>query len=385
MTLNSNGLGIGASPGLTGGSRRALTVNAPTAQLSILELAVNSVTTGYLFSNATQTSLVSQGATFLSFETNSNERMRISSSGQVGIAITPTNAYSTSRALQIGQGGLIEGRTGDYTTFSLATNAYLSSAGNWTYSSNARANLYAQSNGAFTWASVAAGTGVATFTPAMTLDASGNLLVGVTSGTTHIIKKTLTPDAGNVVLDIYGNNTSATFYSVGSYAANAANAAAKFGRDATTLRSINAGGTVNASGADYAEYMVKCGDFVIAKGDVAGIDSNGKLTNVFADAVSFVVKSTDPSYVGNDKWGVDLEGAAIEAARQLVDRIAFAGQVPVNVTGAKAGDYIVPVVNGTGIKGISVSKPTFEQYQIAVGKVITIDTDGRARIIVKVA
>jgi len=219
----------------------------------------------------------------------------------------------------------------------------------------------------------------------MTLDASGNLLVGITSGTSHIIKKTLTHDVGNVVLDIYGNNTSATFYSVGSYAANAANAAAKFGRDNTTTRSINAGGTVNASGADYAEYMVKCGDFVIAKGDVAGIDSNGKLTNVFADAVSFVVKSTDPSYVGNDKWGVDLEGAAIEAARQLVDRIAFAGQVPVNVTGAKAGDYIVPVVNGTGIKGISVSKPTFEQYQIAVGKVITIDTDGRARIIVKVA
>jgi hypothetical protein len=156
-------------------------------------------------------------------------------------------------------------------------------------------------------------------------------------------------------------------------------------RDTGTLRSINAAGSINASGADYAEYMTKSGDFVIAKGDVAGIDANGKLTNVFANAVSFVVKSTDPSYVGNDKWGVDLEGDVLEAARQLVDRIAFAGQVPVNVTGATAGDYIVPVVNGIGIKGISVSKPTFEQYQIAVGKVINIDTDGRARIIVKVA
>jgi hypothetical protein len=131
--------------------------------------------------------------------------------------------------------------------------------------------------------------------------------------------------------------------------------------------------------------MVKCGDFALSKGGIAGIDANGKLTNVFADAVSFVVKSTDPSYVGNDKWGVDLEGDALEAARQLVDRIAFAGQVPVNVTGAKAGDYIVPVVDGTGIKGIAVTSPTFEQYQIAVGKVIAIDTDGRARIIVKVA
>jgi hypothetical protein len=160
---------------------------------------------------------------------------------------------------------------------------------------------------------------------------------------------------------------------------------ANIGKVVSTGRSINAGGTVNASGADYAEYMVKCSDFVLSKGDVSGIDANGKLTNVFADAVSFVVKSTDPSYVGNDKWGVDLEGADLEAARQLVDRIAFAGQVPVNVTGAKAGDYIVPVVDGTGIKGISVSKPTFDQYQLAVGKVIAIDADGRARIIVKVA
>ncbi len=91
MTLNATGLGVGAGPGLTGSSRRALTVNAPTGQLSILELAVNSVTTGYLFSNATQTSLVSQGATFLTFDTNSNERMRIDNAGNVGIGVTPTN------------------------------------------------------------------------------------------------------------------------------------------------------------------------------------------------------------------------------------------------------------------------------------------------------
>ena len=224
-------------------------------------------------------------------------------------------------------------------------------------------------------------------TQAMTLDTSGNLLVGPTSGTYHTFRKNVAQDVGNVVFEIQGTGgaTSSIYYSVSGYNANAANAASKFGRDATTLRSINAGGTVNASGADYAEYMVKCSDFVLAKGDVAGIDANGKLTNVFADAVSFVVKSTDPSYVGNDKWGVDLEGADLESARQLVDRIAFAGQVPVNVTGAKAGDYIVPVANGTGIKGQAVSNPTFEQYQLAVGKVISIDADSRARIIVKVA
>jgi hypothetical protein len=148
--------------------------------------------------------------------------------------------------------------------------------------------------------------------------------------------------------------------------------------------------------------MTKAGDFTVAKGDVVGINAQGKLTNVFADAVSFVVKSTDPSYVGGDTWGsVDVVGlrpneeatqaekdayeSTLEAARQTVDRIAFSGQVPVNVLGATAGQYIVPVNDNGAIKGQAVSNPTFEQYQAAVGKVIAIEADGRAKIIVKVA
>jgi len=178
-------------------------------------------------------------------------------------------------------------------------------------------------------------------------------------------------------------------------------------------RSLNAGGTLNANGTDYAEYMTKSGDFVIAKGDVCGINANGLLTNVWDDAVSFVVKSTDPAYVGGDAWGTEetlgvkfptlpKEDASeaewekyiaektvldpiIEAARQKVDRIAFAGQVPVNVIGAAPGQYIIPTKDSDGsIKGSAVSNPTFEQYQSAVGKVIAIENDGRARIIVKI-
>lgn len=174
---------------------------------------------------------------------------------------------------------------------------------------------------------------------------------------------------------------------------NAAAAIFKVDGDGVTSRSINAGGTVNASGADYAEYMEKAGDFTIAKGDVCGIDANGKLTNVFADAVSFVVKSTNPSYVGNDVWGVKSKQDAgdqytdveLESKRQAVDRIAFAGQVPVNVLGATPGQYIIPVNENGAIKGQVVSSPSFEQYQSAVGKVIAIETDGRARIVVKIA
>jgi hypothetical protein len=167
-------------------------------------------------------------------------------------------------------------------------------------------------------------------------------------------------------------------------------------KNTATSRSLNAAGTINAAGLDYAEYMEKVSDFTIAKGDICGIDANGKLTNVFADAISFVVKSTNPSYVGGDNWAseaiigerptdsTELQAweSRIEAARQKVDRIAFAGQVPVNVTGATSGQYIIPLNDNGAIKGEAISNPTFEQYQKSVGKVILV-TNGTPIIIVK--
>ena len=217
------------------------------------------------------------------------------------------------------------------------------------------------------------------------LTSGGDLLVGVTSGGSHTIKKAVA--VGNAVLEVVGNNLGAVIYNADGGTPNAGNAVLKVWSVGATGRSINAAGTINASGADYAEYMTKASDFVIAKGDVCGIDANGKLTNVYADAISFVVKSTNPSYVGNDGWGGNYENDAegLETARQKVDRIAFAGQVPVNVLGATPGQYIVPINDNGAIKGAAVSNPTFEQYQSAVGKVIAVQDDGRALIIVKVA
>lgn len=230
-------------------------------------------------------------------------------------------------------------------------------------------------------------------TQAILNEGNGLLLVGPNAkgGTVHCITRDVANDAGNIILEV-GKDNGASFptsftFAVSTAGFNAANNAYSIGRDTVTSRSINAGGTVNASGTDYAEYMVKNGDFTIAKGDICGVDSNGKLTNKFADSVSFVVKSTNPSYVGGDSWGVDLEANSneLEAARQQVDRIAFSGQVPVNVYDAIPGQYIVPIDDNDTIKGIAVSNPTFEQYQISVGKVIATEPDKRAKIIVKVS
>ena len=189
-------------------------------------------------------------------------------------------------------------------------------------------------------------------------------------------------------------------YSTGADGYNGAGTAIILGKNTSTGRSINAGGTINASGADYAEYMTKAIDDSISKGDIVGVDKNGLLTNIFKDSKSFVVKSTDPSYVGGDTWGsVDDIGklpndatdeqkaeheAKLEEARTKVDRIAFSGQVPCNVYNAQVGDYIIPIELNGKISGQAVSNPTFEQYQISVGKVWKIMQDGRAWIAVKI-
>jgi hypothetical protein len=285
----------------------------------------------------------------------------------------------------------------------------------------------------------------------MRIDGNGNVLAGVTSGTGHIFQKNSTADQGNPTLTVQNNSAGPILqvYSTtsGSSGANAGNSAVKLGKDGVTGYSLRSSGTNAASGNDYAEYMTKaeaCG--VIDKGQIVGVDADGKLTDKWANAVSFLIKSTDPSYVGGDTWGnkeaiglsrpqepvfvtperdqlnddatqEEIEASqaeydslvenarnefdtvtmpayqsalvdfntALEAARQKVDRIAYCGQVPVNITGATPGQYVIPIQDGEGINGTLVNDEdiTFTQYRKAVGIVQNILPDGRANVRVK--
>ena len=252
-----------------------------------------------------------------------------------------------------------------------------------------------------------------TSTQRMRIDSSGNLLVGTGSGSTHIIKKAVS--VGSVVLEVAGNNLGARFYNADGGTPNAANTAVAVYSVGATGRSVNAAGTVNANGADYAEYERNNG-LSISKGSIVGFKEDGTLTLTFSEAIRFAVKSTDPSFVGGDTWGTEAQvGAkpnnptriedesdadfesreaeyetdlatfeeALEAARQLVDRIAYSGKVPVNIQGATAGNYIIAVAADDGsIDGQAVADPDFTQYKLAVGRVNRILDDGRAEIAV---
>lgn len=271
-----------------------------------------------------------------------------------------------------------------------------------------------------------------------TIDSYGHLLVGQTSGTSHAISGN-NYATGLPIIQFGGDGVAnaVAFFAVNNSTWTASSAAATAIRvgGSTTGRSINAAGTINAAGADYAEYEYS-NDITLAKGQIVGFKADGTLTDKYNEAIRFAIKSTNPSIVGGDTWGIEdaigkrpeqpvrkldkteqvqIDGseefetviieagdtdaeweaieakykaeladfeARLEAERQKVDRIAYAGKVPVNVYGATAGQYIVAVEKDGEIDGLAVNKAdmTFARYQDTVGRVNKILDDGRAEV-----
>jgi hypothetical protein len=177
MTLNSTGLGIGASPS------RKLSVSGAAAGLDVTDttqstrLRIRSSSASNFFIEA----LNSAESAYVTLRLN--DTTQIDSSGNVGVGVTPSAWAAAFKVVQFGPGSAISCNT-NASRCDVSANYFYDGANKFITASGYATNL-TQENGNFyfyrsTATSGGAGSAI-TFTQAMTLDASGNLLVGTTT------------------------------------------------------------------------------------------------------------------------------------------------------------------------------------------------------------
>jgi hypothetical protein len=115
----------------------------------------------------------------------------VDASQNVGVGVTPSAwALSGAPALQIKNAAFVGYLNNAYMT----ANTYFDSVGGARYIASANASYYVQTSGQHQWFTAASGTAGAaiSLTQAMTLDASGNLMVGTTSSAGRLTVATST-------------------------------------------------------------------------------------------------------------------------------------------------------------------------------------------------
>jgi hypothetical protein len=163
-------------------------------------------------------------ANALTFLTASTERLRLDSSGNLGLGVTPSAWDSTYKAIQVGARSMFYGIGSEA---NMANNAYYNSG--YKYVATSAAGLYTIDANVHKWYNAASGTAgnAITFTQAMTLDASGRLLVGTTTQ-----RGRFTTEQDGAVNDCAGfNNTGSgtgsqsvvAFYRGGTFTGNISN------------------------------------------------------------------------------------------------------------------------------------------------------------------
>jgi hypothetical protein len=167
-TYSLDVVGFGRFASTTGSSQVVLSSDG-----GLLNFAIDS-STGGNFGEAYSKNIYCTGAQALRFWTNGVDRMRIDSAGNMGLGVTPS-AWSG--------GGFIEFQNNRLFAFAGPVGEMLANAfydGQWKFKTTAATARYRQDNGSHLWYYSGSGTAgnVVSWTQAMTLDASGNLLVG---------------------------------------------------------------------------------------------------------------------------------------------------------------------------------------------------------------
>ena len=326
--------------------------------------------------------------------------MTLDASGNLGLGVTPS-AWSQGSAFEVFQNGYGVWN-GDRSAYLMA-NTYFNSGFKYAISGNAASHYY-QFQGAHVWSTAPSGTAgnAISFTQAMTLDASGNLGLGVTGPTAklHIYEPTaaatrirvLANGGQQAALQLAGNGTTFgttsfdVFQDGGSdaYVANRANAALQFWTNNTERARITSGGQMVVGNTAAAGSEVFCASNNLA--NTAPLSSWNRATsgdNYFDGfytettatlrgsidynrAGGLVRYNTTSDYRAKDIIGpVQNPGAVIDALKVYEGRMKGATQTRPMLVAHEAQEVTPYAVSGVKDEVNEDGTPKFQQIDVS--------------------
>jgi hypothetical protein len=193
LTLGTTGTDL-SSTVATGTTTPVITLNVPTASATNRgALSAADWTTFNSKQNALTNPVTGTGTTnyvpkFTGASTIGNSNLQTDASGNLGLGITPSAWGSPVVAMQVGTASINSITSGANAGFSV--NRFFNGSAN-AYITDGFASNFTQTNGVFAWFTAPSGTAgnAISFTQAMTLNASGILLLGTQTATSGFLAK----------------------------------------------------------------------------------------------------------------------------------------------------------------------------------------------------
>jgi hypothetical protein len=248
--------------------------------------------TGYFTINASQASPY-RG---FNWSYGGTAQMTLDPSGNLGLGVAPS-AWSAGKGIEVGFAGNAV-YSYSQTDFEILSNAYYNSG--YKFGGTGRAMMYAMGtagSGIHSWhtstASGDAGDPI-TFTQAMTLDASGNLMVGATSSSAIANKNIDVNGTGDSALVLrVGGTTTAYLYSIASQAI--------LGTVGALPITFNPNGTERARITSGGDFLVGAASAYLST--FSGITAEGKTSGVGNNLSLGLYKAGTPQILNGDVLG----------------------------------------------------------------------------------
>jgi hypothetical protein len=291
MRLTSTGLGIGtSSPGFK--LDVAGTVNVVNGSNGRINIGA---TNNYLYGDSSGNFIVG---------TSGSDKLQLTSSGNLGLGVTPSAWNSAIRAVAVGRAGTnIYGFTGS--NISGFTANAIFDASDWKYVTTDFATRYQTNGGGHFWFTAPSGTAgnAISFTQAMTLDASGYLLVGATSSAGVGVSRLQVGSTGAATSQILVQSTTTH---LGVYASSAAEMYMAY---ATGSALIFGNGPADGSTFTERARIDSSGTFFVAKTSTASdVTTAGGFIAATGKAVFTTTDDTQPLVLARN----NTTGALIE-------------------------------------------------------------------------